>query len=956
MGKKWDNTGIAYNVELWKECLRVLKPGGHLLAFGGTRTYHRMAVAIEDAGFEVRDMLEWIYSCLSIDTEVLTERGYKHLHKLTQYDRIMVYDIQKDIYKWEKPTRWNIYQVNNDTAYHIQSDYTDQIVSKNHNCIVEREGKLVFLQAEELNEMEYMPTLPSDFYTLQTIKGKLLFKTVLWKGKGLVKTLLRKWKGQKVSSEGIKNGKKSCLERWSNLFQKTRKLQTNKVCSVSEAIFEDGTKRRLCDGTSFDYGSLNSALPVEDRSGASYQSRPAEQPLGEFNAFQDQQGTQIIRRENAKITKIKYSGLIFCPTVSTGAFVARRNGKIFITGNSGFPKSLSIGKAVDKRANDNLKVIQAKKNLGLWLKEKRGDMPQKEVAKHFLSKTGGLTGCVANWELGFNLPTWEIWIKLKEILSLDERYDYLIEGRPNNFIPDEREVLREEKEPLRQGGTVNWDMRSSQDRKLTKGNSEWEGFGTALKPSHEPVIWASKRLTPVPDRSKIEAGLLLNLLLCQTLNVKFAEKFLELNRQEQTQDFVQWIVSEWNTLRNVEKLEKTGIFKSREMEKIFWNIVGLWSNILEEDYLKQNNSTTSTETSKIIDWKTLKSLLLAVIYPNITQAKEFIVNGQKQNAWSVENYLKEELKNWKPILIVFAEENVLKEMLLKSQDELVYFAERFIDTLTLKENIAQLLATTNPASKVSHEPIIMARKPLSEKTIVENVLKHGTGAIDIDGTRIPINSEDMESAYRKPLEKEREGFNHSPKPEYNPTQGRFPANIICTDDALNDGVMTKSGGGKTTRKNEGATFDFGQGYSRDEISDSGSKSRYFDIDVWGEKHGLLQFPKASRKDRGEGNTHCTCKPTHLMSWLVRLVSKEGDIVLDPFMGSGTTGVACKKLGRNFIGIELNQEYISIANARINNCKVLPFIRTSSQILNEEYCQIATARTSKEEAPRQELLF
>ena len=62
MGKKWDNTGIAYNIDLWKECLRVLKPGGHLLAFGGTRTYHRMAVAIEDAGFEVRDMLEWIYS------------------------------------------------------------------------------------------------------------------------------------------------------------------------------------------------------------------------------------------------------------------------------------------------------------------------------------------------------------------------------------------------------------------------------------------------------------------------------------------------------------------------------------------------------------------------------------------------------------------------------------------------------------------------------------------------------------------------------------------------------------------------------------------------------------------------------------------------------------------------------------------------------------------------------
>jgi DNA modification methylase len=61
MGKKWDASGIAYSVDLWRAALRVLKPGGHLLAFGGTRTYHRMTCAIEDAGFEIRDSLHWIY-------------------------------------------------------------------------------------------------------------------------------------------------------------------------------------------------------------------------------------------------------------------------------------------------------------------------------------------------------------------------------------------------------------------------------------------------------------------------------------------------------------------------------------------------------------------------------------------------------------------------------------------------------------------------------------------------------------------------------------------------------------------------------------------------------------------------------------------------------------------------------------------------------------------------------
>ena len=62
MGKGWDTTGVAYRVDLWRECLRVLKPGGHLLAFGGTRTWHRLACAIEDAGFEVRDSIAWLHS------------------------------------------------------------------------------------------------------------------------------------------------------------------------------------------------------------------------------------------------------------------------------------------------------------------------------------------------------------------------------------------------------------------------------------------------------------------------------------------------------------------------------------------------------------------------------------------------------------------------------------------------------------------------------------------------------------------------------------------------------------------------------------------------------------------------------------------------------------------------------------------------------------------------------
>jgi len=106
MGKSWDNLGIAYNVELWSQALRVLKPGGHLLAFGGSRTYHRLASAVEDAGFEIRDQIMWLYGsgfpkslniAKSIENKITTGSAAKNgFHKLegerTGEGRIGMYD------------------------------------------------------------------------------------------------------------------------------------------------------------------------------------------------------------------------------------------------------------------------------------------------------------------------------------------------------------------------------------------------------------------------------------------------------------------------------------------------------------------------------------------------------------------------------------------------------------------------------------------------------------------------------------------------------------------------------------------------------------------------------------------------------------------------------------------------------------------------------------------------
>ena len=361
MGKGWDSSGIAYNVKMWKQMLRITKPGGFLLCFGGTRTFHRLACAIEDAGWEIRDCMMWLYGCLSEDTEILTKKGWKPLHKTTKYDRIKVYDITDNIYKWETPQQWNVYRVHKDTAYCLKSDTTDQIVSKEHRCLVEREGKLVFKQAWELSKVERVPVLPQDFHSVSKGFRNILFLLLSWKNKcQTFNKIFSKRSRKEASGQRTKRSFEPCLERWSNLFQKEGKLRQiqNKICQMSQRIFSYGSQRWLRYGTSPIDCTVTKQTSLENRGSSSQRPQSRKQFAGQPSTFQNKQSPQITRVE---VSMIQYSGLMFCPTVSTGAFVARRNGKVFITGNSGFPKSHNISKAIDKAAGAKRKIIGTKK-------------------------------------------------------------------------------------------------------------------------------------------------------------------------------------------------------------------------------------------------------------------------------------------------------------------------------------------------------------------------------------------------------------------------------------------------------------------------------------------------------------------------------------------------------------------------------------------------------------------
>ena len=250
MNKKWDYD--VPTVEFWRLVLQVLKPGGHVLSFGSPRTQHRMVVNIEDAGFEIRDQIVWIYGCLSDDTEILVDGRWESYKKALFARMTLGYNPITDEFSWQPILNTFRYEVR-DMVYRIQSALTDQIVSRNHRCLIERNDKLIIQTAESI-----------------------------------------------------------ALER----------------DSVAVPVIENLIE-------------LLDALPV-----------PADREVPARIS-----GSSYITTIESRITPFYCIGTVWCVEVPTGCFVARRNGKVFITGNSGFPKSRDIAKDIDSLAGAEREVV-----------------------------------------------------------------------------------------------------------------------------------------------------------------------------------------------------------------------------------------------------------------------------------------------------------------------------------------------------------------------------------------------------------------------------------------------------------------------------------------------------------------------------------------------------------------------------------------------------------------------
>lgn len=486
----------------------------------------------------------------------------------------------------------------------------------------------------------------------------------------------------------------------------------------------------------------------------------------------------------------------------------------------------------------------------------------------------------------------------------------------------------------------------------TDAAKQWQGFGTALKPACER--WLLVRKAGITGEIGAElwyTSASLGESLCRMLPAKFVKKIFTFNQNDSKDappDFVQWIVDVLNTEKLDEIFAKTDMCNSQEAVSTFLNIVSLWKDILVGLWENQSKFTIKMETDLIIELKILRFLLSKLTQAIIT-LDGIKPSGVNANASLVAEYSKESGAKLDYIRTHFAVVSAGSEASSSNQ------------TLSASLAIEGVLSRAPFA-----ETIWLIRKPLSEKTVAANVLKWGCGGLNIDGCR--IESVRPASSFNQ---RDINGGNwNSAKPGCARVQvqsenlGRFPANLVlshteyCTDDQCDMECAVKmlneqsiAGGmhsADRARSNERDTSGEGKGLfpmhgaGGHRIGDSGSASRFFycakaskserNAGLEGMPDKILAMSGGAAAARGEfynngdssynktkivKNHHPTVKAQKLMRYLCKLITPPGGTILDPFMGSGSTGLAAKSEGFSFIGIEKEEEYLKIAEARLS---------------------------------------
>ena len=469
MGRSWD--GFVPGPEVWRECLRVLKPGGHLVCFAGTRTVDLMGIAIRLAGFEIRDEIMWMYGCLSEDTELFMDGRWTKHHDIKSGGLTVEFDVDTGELRWTAILDVFRYD-HTGPAFSISSGRTDQLVSPEHRVVTGVGDAWRFERACEIQATQILVPV------LEDVRDVCAAFPGAHEGAGGEEQVLR----QRVLGEDQAQEAAVAAERRDDRLQRLRQVGVE-AGRVAKAR-----------------GAAHLLEPLQRESSGS--------------AVRKQQGPQAVRgtrrpaADLAAFRPVHYVGVMWCVRVASGAFVARRNGKIFITGNSGFPKGIDVGKAVDKIYRAQLSRRRALE-FTRWL------------------RSTGITAREVNEFTGSNMGSHYLTDKEQPAVPTAAMFDLI---RPRvGVVPAEIEALIRDREvesenakrrPVvgkhddpspgdnMQRGLNNGDRVAVGDRTaaFTNDAKMWEGWNTALKPGHEPVIVARKPLVGTVAENVLRHG------------------------------------------------------------------------------------------------------------------------------------------------------------------------------------------------------------------------------------------------------------------------------------------------------------------------------------------------------------------------------------------------------------------------------------------------------------------
>jgi len=365
----------------------------------------------------------------------------------------------------------------------------------------------------------------------------------------------------------------------------------------------------------------------------------------------------------------------------------------------------------------------------------------------------------------------------------------------------------------------------------------------------------------------------------------------------QIRDQIMWVYGSGfpkshNISKGIDKSDAVEMRRQRDLKFTEWmrstGITGKQINDLTQSNMG-NHYLTDKEQPAVATAEMFDKLR-----PFLPEVPEWVEQMVRERTVESENFKKREVIGTKPSSLggtVAAGE--------RNQEIIDHHKNKIVDITAPATAAAKQWDGWGTALKPAHEPMVLARKPL-EGTVANNVLTYGVGGLNIDGTRVGTDERVNERAGSLGNNFTMSGGLAQTDKEPTTATGRFPANFI------HDGLET-----------EWAKFFYCAKASkrdRNEGLDGFEAKRDHD----GRKDGGVggDNPR-NRTNNAKLNHHPTVKPTSLMQYLVKLVTPPNGIVLDPFMGSGSTGKACAYEGFEFIGIEQSLEYVAIAQARID---------------------------------------